>query len=96
MHVDKFIDSRKTDSYASWFFNLHRLPASLQFKFEDQIASYKLYCSFGSDGRVYRVTGASSMGDIWLAKDLNQDYGYDHRVDIDDCSGWAKTPSEVK
>ncbi len=86
-HVDEFIDDRNTDAYASWFFNLARLPAILQFKFEDQIKQYKLFCQY--DGKTYRVTGASRLGDVWLTRNFEQHTGYELRVDINDCSDWS-------
>jgi hypothetical protein len=55
-----------------------------------QMELFKLFCTY-KDER-YRVTGASRMGDIWLAKDFNRDVGYDLRVDLDECSGWTPTP----
>jgi hypothetical protein len=90
MHVDEFIDRRKTDSYASWFFSLHRLPATLQFKFAEFIEQYQLYCTY--EGLRHRVTGASRMGDVWITRDFKQSEGYQKRVNIDDCSDWGANP----
>lgn len=88
-HVDDFIDDYQTDVYASWFFNLKRLPAMPQFKFVEQINKYKLFCSF--DGERYRVTGCSRLGDVWLTKDFSQDTGYQKRVMIDQCAEFSPT-----
>lgn len=87
MHVDQFIDSRKSDAYASWFLNMKRLPATLQFKFEDQIKQYKLFCDF--EGWRYRVTGCSRMGDVWLTTNFEQETGYERRVLVEKCSNWG-------
>lgn len=89
MHIDDFIVARKTDVYASWFFNMMRLPAILQYKFADQIAKYQLYCDF--EGDRYRVTGCSRLGDVWLTRDFEQSTGYQKRVDVDGCSNWAES-----
>ena len=83
MHVDDFIDDPNTDVYASWFLMTKRFPAMLQLKFSPIITKYKLFCIY--KGKHYRVTGASRLGDIWLAKDLNRQSGYDLRVDITEC-----------
>ena len=89
-HVDDFIDFSRDMSeattYARWFFLLHRLPASLKASFRKQILSYKLFCMY--QGKKYRVTGASRMGDIWLTSNMEQDTGYELRVNLADCSEW--------
>lgn len=84
MHVDQFIASSTTDAYASWFFQLQRMPAIAQSKFAEWIDQYKLFCTY--EGNRYRVTGCSRLGDVWLAKDVNQDHGYDHRVNVESCT----------
>lgn len=94
MHVDDFVDETRdrddNKAYAKWFFFLHRLDAVHQMLWETQIAAYKLFCTYRN--KRYRVTGASRMGDIWLAEDFNRDSGYDLRVDLADCSGWSPAP----
>lgn len=84
MHVDNFIEDPSTDEYASWFLLMKRLPAVMQQKFSKIIGQYRLFCTY--KGEYYRVIGASRMGDIWLAKNLDRNIGYDLRVDIADCS----------
>ena len=51
--------------------------------------NFKLFCTHS--GTRYRCTGASRMGDVWLAKDVKRDTGYDLRVDVTECSDWAAT-----
>lgn len=87
LHVDDFIDDSETDVYASWFLNMKRLPATLQFKFHSIIGQYSLYCDYR--GERYRVTGASRMGDVWVTKDFNQSSGYQDRVDIAECDNFS-------
>lgn len=89
-HIDDWIDDPNTDTYAAWFFNLARLPAVLKFKFEQQLARYRLFCTY--QGERYRVTGASRLGDVWLTKDFDRERGYDLRVAVDDCSDWSPQP----
>lgn len=83
-HIDDFIDDPDTDKDASWFFLMHRLPASLQFKFSDRLSKLKLFCTYKDNYR-YRVTGCSRMGDVWLTVDFEQSTGYQKRVDVADC-----------
>lgn len=93
MHVDDFIDDVLNEDpgakYARWFFLLHRLPATLKMDFDEWIAPHRLFCTY--EGKRYRVTGASRMGDVWLARNFKQEQGYDLRVDVEKCSEWGKT-----
>lgn len=87
MHVDEFIRDTKTDVYASWFLLMKRLDAALRSKFSRITGEHKLFCNY--EGKQYRVTGASRLGDIWLAENFDRINGYDLRVDIGDCSGFT-------
>lgn len=95
VHVDDFVDNcyeyrDEKYTYARWFFLLHRLPAAMQSSFKEYISKYKLFCTYKE--KTYRVTGASRLGDVWLTADFNQDTGYQHRVNLDDCSNWRDEP----
>lgn len=91
IHVDDFItDYGNKESYARFFFFLHRTEAALKADFSTWIQNYKLFCSY--KGKRYRVKGASRMGDIWLVKDFESEQSYDLRVDLADCSNWSKNP----
>ena len=95
-HIDEFIDgkefkgvhSSKEELYARWVFMQFRLPATLRLAFDPFIP--KLFCTW--KGKRYRVTGASRLGDVWLAKNFNKDVGYDYRVNVDECSEWSDKP----
>lgn len=90
LHVDAFIDDYKQDTYARWMFMHFRLPAFQQAAFRPFIRDRKLFCNF--EGKRFRVTGASTMGDIWLVRDFSRDHGYDFRVLVKDCSAWGPQP----
>ena len=91
MHIDDFIDGGfNKNKYARWVFNHFRLPAALQMDFAEFMEGHKLFCTW--HGARYRVTGASRMGDVWLAVSHSRFQGYDHRVDVADCSAWSATP----
>jgi len=49
---------------------------------------HKLFCTY--KGKKYRVTGCSRMGDIWITLDFTRSCGYEDRVDVAQCSTWAK------
>jgi hypothetical protein len=89
MHVDDFIDHHGKDAYARWVLMHFRLPAHGA-AFEKFMAGNRLFCTH--QGTRYRVTGASRMGDIFLAKDFARDHGYDARVGVDACSAWGPEP----
>lgn len=95
-HIDDFIQfgsslSIKDDMeiYARWVLNHFRLPAIMMNAFGDIMSGHLLFCEY--KGKKYRVTGASRMGDVWLAKDFKRKCGYDLRVCVDGCSKWTKT-----
>lgn len=90
MHVDDFIDSNfGEECYARWVLNHFRLTAALKGDFNQFMKDHKLFCKYM--GKKYRCTGASRMGDVWLAKDFKRESGYDLRVDVEKCSGWSSS-----
>ncbi len=74
-------------TYARFALLLLRLPAVHRIVFAHFIQKYTLFCTYG--GVRHRVTGASRMGDIWLARDFTRESGYDLRVAIADCSQFS-------
>jgi len=95
-HVDDWIDepTRPSDTtnmaYAKFFFVLARFPAHMQHSFRPWTKQFKLFCTY--ENKRYRVTGASRLGDIWLAEDHERTVGYDHRVDLAECTDWSNEP----
>ena len=102
-HVDDFIDfgsvpfsgekntkEGRAEIYARIVFTFFRLPATAKMDMEPFILKMKLFCIH--EGEVYRVTGASRLGDVWLTKNFQQDTGYQKRVLINECAGWSNTP----
>lgn len=96
IHVDTFIEfgsmfskaeHEDNEDYARWVLNYFRLPAAMKIDFNKFMSKNKLFCTFKNE--IYRVTGASRLGDIWITKDFNQSAGYQKRVMINNCSGWA-------
>jgi len=60
---------------------------SAMYQIENKQPSFDVFCEYKN--KKYKITGASRMGDVWLAKDLNRDSGYDERVDIEDCYNFS-------
>jgi predicted RNase H-like HicB family nuclease len=90
-HVDRFIDEQfGRDKYARFVLNYFRLPAALQADFAPFMNQFKLFCTY--EGKRYRCTGASRLGDLWLASNFEREHGYDLRVDVEKCSDWGKEP----
>lgn len=93
-HVDDYVDNPAGDPYARWMLMHFRLPAVLQILCGDFLKT-KLFCTW--QGKRWRVTGASRLGDVWLHSKLNfdpkktQPY-YEERVELDECSEWGPEP----
>ncbi len=101
MHVDDFIDmgilsergrEDRNTAYARWVLAQFRFPATLRMSVDEFVLQHKLFCEF--EGKQYRVTGASRMGDIWLTSKFNQDTGYEKRVSVSDCGHWSSYPTK--
>lgn len=89
-HVDDYVEDFRSDPYARWMLMHFRMPAEMQTAFRKFTAPHKLFCTY--QGKRYRCTGASRLGDVWLTADFSRDTGYDMRVDVAECSDWG--PSE--
>ena len=97
-HVDNFIDNtpdkpRLNDSYARIIFDLFRLPSHEQYAFNHFIKRYELFCIY--EGKLYRVIGASTLGDIWLTTKFARDFGYELRICHSKVTHWGKTKREL-
>ncbi len=91
--VDVYIWERHADDanpYAQWVLMHFRLPAVQQLRWSKFMAEHKLFCTY--ENKRWRVTGASRLGDVWLASDFTRDCGYDTRVNVDACTEWGPTP----
>ena len=94
IHVDHWLDTPSIDpheNYAKFVIDYFRLPAWKQSAFEGYVMRYKLFCTYESV--VYRCTGASRIGDVWLHSDHTAVIGYTLRVNVTDCSNWSSEPS---
>lgn len=98
-HIDHFIDYGSpypectlnlNEKYARWVFNYFRLSAICKNDFREFMKDHKLFCVY--KGKKYKVTGASRLGDVWLAEDLTRRSGYDLRVLVKECGEWSPTP----
>jgi hypothetical protein len=76
--VDDWIEDPTSDA-AAWV--LHQ--------FAQFMAAHPLFCTY--EGKPWRVTGASRLGDVWLVADPIRDAGYDRRARVSLCSEWRST-----
>jgi len=92
-HVDQFIDDPSTNNYAAFVLYWFRAPACHRSRFDKWLRQFRLFCTY--EGKRYRVTGASTMGDVQLTADFKREMGYDSgmRVDVDACSEWSCDPA---
>lgn len=96
-HVDEWLSEpsfEEPELYAKFVLDNARKPAWFKFGVAKWMRQFKLFCIY--EGKCYRVTGASRLGDVWLATDFDRELGYDHRVDVEDCSDWSPEPITPK
>lgn len=95
MHVDDWVDNNITrgvaeNKYASFVLFHMGLSASHIMYFHEFMKEYPLYCTHNNER--FKCTGASRVGDIFLARDFSREFGYDLRVEIDNVSDFGKEP----
>tara|TARA_R110002073_G_scaffold268404_1_gene431662 strand:+ start:878 stop:1471 length:594 start_codon:yes stop_codon:yes gene_type:complete len=92
--LDNFIaygtdtDDEPHEVYARWVLHYYRLPANLIISAEKLMGPHKLFCMY--KGVKHKVTGAGTIGDIWITPNLTQEHGYRDRVSLDELSNWSK------
>lgn len=90
IHIDDWLDSpgQPGEEHARVFLEHCRRPAiDTDYVW---LGENPLFCSY--EGYRFRVTGASRLGDIWLAQDFKQDTGYNLRVCVSRCGNWGSEP----
>ena len=100
-HVDTFLDSPTvcpsdsgkdlyefavTTVVKAWL-TMFRLPAVMRNPTQGWLDSQVITCEYAGD--IHRLVGCSTMGDIWLTKDLTATSGYQIRTYVCQVSGWA-------
>jgi hypothetical protein len=85
-HIDDWLDDETTwpEDVKEWLEHFRRPAVKKDHKW---LSDRKLFCTY-KDGKRYRCIGCSRMGDVWLTENLEREYGYDKRIDINDCSDW--------
>jgi hypothetical protein len=76
------------EKFAREFLNEFTKPACE--KNHAMLDATKLFCTY--QGKRYRCTGASRMGDVWLTADFNRGTGYDLRIEVDGITEWSNAP----
>lgn len=89
-HIDDWMDTppiTEQEGLIKEFFKHCRQPAmNVDHRW---LGNRVVTCEYGMV--TYRCTGASRMGDVWLAEDMTRTHGYNLRVDVDECSNWKIT-----
>lgn len=88
-HVDDFLDDPTPDPYAASWLEAFRRPAWDKIKEPD---TRKLFATW--QGKRWRVTGCSRLGDVWLHEVDYEGCSYEHRVNVDDCSEWSASAED--
>ena len=80
------------EEYARWILSHYTLSAMCKMAFDQFMKSKLLFGMY--EGKKYRISGASRLGDIWLHSELNPAKAkafYEKRVCVDDISNWSKS-----
>lgn len=93
--VDQWLDSMPCNEdsgevYARWWLEQARYPAWKKSLYSHIMREFRLFCTY--KGERMRCTGASRLGDVWLAHDHNRENGYDLRVNVEECAQWGREP----
>lgn len=90
-HCDDYIDDESQPQVLRTFLEWHRSPASTMMKRREagQIPP-KLFASF--KGERYRVTMASTLGDVGISRHHQQEYGYHARMPVEWLTDFSETP----
>lgn len=83
-------DEAANETYARYVLMHLNLPATMKYCFTEFTKELKLFAKY--KGQMYRVTLASSMGDIGLSLNFDSSTGYTVRVLVEDIESWHKTP----
>ena len=89
LHVDDWLDTPTLDDEQlrlakEWVEHFRRPAGESDAKWLDARLVTCIY-----HGELFRVSGASRMGDLWLNRDLNKNWGHDLRVNVARCSEWS-------
>lgn len=101
MHVDDFLDQtpmwfeEKTYlNYVHFVLEHFRKPAVVKMSHDPYMRPFRLFVTY--EDKRYRVTGASRLGDVFLANDLKRENGtgYDLRVGLNfaKLTEWSDQP----
>jgi hypothetical protein len=99
IHVDEWLDRQpvyhgeeKILGYVHFVLHHFRTSSTWQMAHREALKEHRLFVDY--EGKRYRVTGASRMGDLLLQSDLSKDHGYDIRVGLDfkKLTNWSKEP----
>lgn len=96
-HISTFIAYGKIDrvrptnhAYARMMFALFTESAGFRMDCKEEFAHMKLFTEY--EGKCYRVTGASRLGDVFLHSNHEIDEGYVTRVSYVDLKRFEKSP----
>lgn len=86
-HIDDWIEEEARGEHEplikQWFAEFRKLAVAKDYEW---LSKSVITCEY--QGKRYRCTGCSRLGDVWLATDMARETGYDLRVDVDQCSAW--------
>ena len=94
IHIDDWLNQEVfrgevLEDVRTWLEHFRRPAIHKDYEF---LNSWKLFCVY--EGKKYRCTGCSRMGDVWIISDFKRETGYDHRVDMAGLTDWEVLKQE--
>ena len=88
-HCDEYAHMFTEPSCLAWYIFYHRLPAGIKplVLKHTKIEEPKLWAKY--NGEWISVTMASRFGDLGISYDLNAEYGYKTRVNVEDLTDFT-------
>lgn len=95
-HVDEWLEEFMQEQgspnlgYAKFVIGHMRQPAVVRMRHDPHMKGFKLFCMY--QGKKWRVTMASRLGDIGITEDFTRDSGYEQRIFVDEVESWHTAP----
>lgn len=94
VHVDDWMnepsDSEDLQKVKDWFKEFRKPAIESSHKITE---ASRVLCTY--EGKQWHCIGASRMGDVWLTQNMDSKYGYEVRVNVNECSDWSIEPYSV-
>jgi hypothetical protein len=96
-HCDDYVEDCDSPPYVRWWIFINRLPATIKLLSNEMGVKPVLFANVATKdhslyGKRVKCVMASRLGDIGITEDLTKEYGYSHRVMVDDLGSFGLIP----